>query len=737
MSVSKDALWRAPACTARVKQLSLVPRESRIPFYLQQEKPRRWLSTATTETDPSLMRKGTSPSPFRRALFRRLIKKRSDFPPRRTELVRQLDKYPRKYESFRSLRKHRRSTATQHLYEQVQEAELDQTSDWRWTLEFLWRHTSKFGKILHFQAVIGKGAAAEAREILSMPDTHLWHIRQRNQSAIRIEDVGSQDGELVLSLSGSEDAVRKSFLEIVRAVGKLTAIRVLDPAWKGLLSEIWKGPRAKRPRVRLLGDRDAVVDDRVMTVRSESVSGRTWLSEPPKYRDYCLTQRADDIPVPKEWTKLSFERYVAALTCGQVPTHLAQSLYPDLPSHQEVVVSLLIDLFTSEDTRHAVSLPALGMALKYIQARGAGFRPAARELLHQVDQLNITIDAKTFNVFLVGCSKARDLNGFNSILRMMIRRGQPPESRAWIAFIEMIQDGNIKRYIARKMIAKGLDQNLTTLNAIGRQMAVANLERRLPAQFDIREYMDEQNKKYGARWINTITLNKLVDLLGTHGQLKACVDLLDLVHTSRTACPHTDTLNTILTHWRSLRQQITTVRWMETRWSTVVPDSSTYHLLFRTAWTKRLPNMIRVLWRYAALTNSMHPKMIYTLTGLLRQEENLSARRAFLKAWEDVIFGKAELAQMRALHGNALHITHLISEYTQQARHMRPSASFATKLQEAVDLDMEIHRLAREGAVMSSQVRASLSVDIPLEPEPQEPLSLSPKEQNLLVESHR
>ncbi|KAI1085271.1 hypothetical protein F5B20DRAFT_137555 [Whalleya microplaca] len=749
MSLGIKSLWRAPSYTTCVQQLSLVSRVLHNPLYLQQEKSRRWLSTPTTNTDRSLVGKVgkndfaglrkveilKSSSQLRRALLRQIIKKRSGSTPKRPELVRRLDKSSSKYGLRRSLRRRWRSAARQHLLDHLKDAEIDLTSDWRSTLDFLWRHTHEFGDILHFRVVIGRGAAAEARSVLSMPDTHLWHIRQRNQSAIRIEEVGPHNKELVLSLSGSERSIRRSLLEIVKAVGKLTAIRLLDPTWKGLLTDIWRGSSTEKSTIRLLADGEAVVDDKTMTVRGDHDTRQAWVSKPPTYTKYWLTRRADDIPVPKVWTKHSFEEYVAALVHGQVPTHLARSLYPDLPDHQEVVVSLLIELFTSEDARPAVSLSALKMALRYIQKKGPGFRPAARELFHQVELLNIPADAETFNIFLVGSSQARDLDAFNSMLRLMVRKGRPPESSAWIAFMEMIQPLKTKRYIARMMIAKGLGQNLSTLNAIGRQMAIVNLEHDFSTEFDAQKYMSEQNKKYGTDWINLITLNKIVDFLGSQGKLDACADLLNLIYTSRIIQPNTDTLNTMLTHGRGLEKQLTTLRWMTTQWPNIIPDSWTYHMLFRTTWTRRLPNMIRVLWRYAALANLTHPKITYTLTRLLRQEHHLSARRAFLKAWEDLIFGRAELAAMRALHGGKLMLTHVVSEYTKHARLMRPSESLAAKLQEAFYMDMKIHGLVKEGAVMSSSLRDSLSVDIPLEPKPSEqpPSSSSMKREGLFV----
>ncbi|KAI0842489.1 hypothetical protein F5Y06DRAFT_128562 [Hypoxylon sp. FL0890] len=714
MSLGIKSLWRAQRYIVRVRGLSLVPRESHDPLSLQRSRLRRWLSTASRETDTSFLRNGLltgkPPSSFLRALRRRVIKNRSAFDPKAPALVKRPARYPNKRKSYRSLRKHRRSAARQHVYDSVHEAASRPPHNWHATCRFMMRHCPNVEETLNFRVIIGKGVAREARELLSEPDTHISQISRKNESTVKIEDVHPETGELILSLSGSEDSVRKSLLDIVEIVGKITAVRISDPTWEALLLDVWIGATAKRPGIRLLGNGEVAVDDKTMTVQ-------TSFSNYIKYKNYLLTRRADQIARPSEWSKKTFEEYVAALVHGQVPTHLARSLYPTFPDHQQTVASLLVDLFTSNHIKSAVSVSALKMAIDFLESRGSGFRQASRLIFNQVELLNIPLDAEIFNTFLVSASKAGDLDGFNSILRMMVRKGYPPQSRAWVAFLEMVQSPVAKRYIAAKMRAKSLDRNPFILRAVGRQMAIVDLEHRLSTQFEMKTFLDEQNKKYGVGWLDTITLNRIIDVLGAHGKLDACNDLLNLVHTGRIASSDVIALNTMLTHLKALAPQLVVLQSMSTLRPNVVPDFVTYHLLFRSAWTRRCPNSLRVIWRYAVLAQQTNSKMRYTLTRLLNQEHNLSARRAFLKTWEDVIFGQAELAEMRASHPVGLKAKHFIQKYLEQAKGMKPSVGLATKLEEALSMDRRIHQLAKEGTFVPSSMKGSLTVDIPLEPE--------------------
>lgn len=670
------------------------------------------------ETSPETLAtilQGKSPSSFSRALRRRIIKQRSDFHPKQPVLVKPLVKYPDRFKSLRSLRRHKRSAAKQHLYDAHHEAASNPPSHWRSTLNFMLRHTHNVGEILNFRVIVGRGIAAEAYKALSEPDMSLSQISSRNESLIRIEEFSPGNGELVLNLSGSEDSIRKSLVDLVGLMGRVTAVRVTDPSWEPLLLDAWKGASEKQPGIRLIADSNVAADDMTVTVQAS-------VSNSNKYRQYMLTRRADEIERPIEWTKIAFEKYVAVLVRGQIPSNLAQSLYPEGPNHQETVVSLLLDLFTSEETRSAASVSALKLAVNFTESRGGGFRQASRSIFNQVDSLNLPLDAEIFNIFLISASKARDLNGFDTILKMMIRKGFAVQGGAWVAFLTMIEDPSAKSYVAAKLRVKKLNRNPSVRRAIGRQMALLNLERQLLTEFDIKEFINSQKRKYGSGWLDTMTLHRIFDILGTHGQLEACNILWDLVCAEHIASPDVVLLNVMLTHTRSISRKVTTLQsilassresmpWLQ-------PDHVTYHLLFRVAWTRQYPNMLRVVLRYSALAKLTSPKMRQSLTNLLRPDRHSSTRRVFLKFWEDVIFGRAELDEMRTRHADKLNSMHLVSKYLNQAKDMRPSVPFETKLDEALTMDTKIHKLLKEGTIMSASMRESLSVDIPLEPKP-------------------
>ncbi|KAI0206079.1 hypothetical protein F4808DRAFT_191348 [Astrocystis sublimbata] len=731
--------WRARSGVGLVQRLSLVPRASLNLLSARRllPAPRCWLSSAQPSAQPSAQSPPTelrdpaeqlersvarttltSPSPtsplLKRRPLRRLIKKQTP-PSYDSVLVKQPIRHRDRLASRSSLSKHVKSARKQVVNDVIRNALDRQPNDWRSTLDLMIRHTPKFGEILDFKVGIGRAAAAQARESFSELDTNLWQIQQKHQCKIHI-DVGlEKDEPLILSLSGTIVSVRDSLLELVRVVGRVLAIRVLDPTLQLSPPEFWKGGGQGQLPIKLLGDGDSAPEDDTVTVYGHHTTDFVKLAQPRRHKLYKLTTRADEIPQPTVWTKLSFEQHVARLVFAQVPTHLHKSLYLTGMDHQSTVVSLLTWLFTSEDLRAYVSLAALKLALRFIHARGRAFRHAAYAIFYKAQLHHLPLDAQSFQAYLVSTSKDGDLDGFNSVLRAMLRRGHYVRGEHWTAFLSMIQDPRAKSYAMRRMTLSHLHNTRPILEEMGRQNMLMELEHNAGPEMNIKHLLRAQNRQYGQTWLDTITFNKMIDMLGSRGYSSVCHELLDCAGLHQRARPDQYTLNTMMTHTRSIQQKITLL----SRWPGLEPDGFTYQSLFSVAWRQRLPNMLRVIWRYAAFAGLTSSNMRHSLTVLMKPEQELSKQRAFLKAWEDVIFGGRELAASKWLNSDGSQgfgAASLLGIYAKEANNMRPSVRLEVKLLEAYELDMKIHKLNKEGTEFSPSMKENLTIDIPLVP---------------------
>ncbi|KAI0972414.1 hypothetical protein F4678DRAFT_430200 [Xylaria arbuscula] len=736
MSLGVKSLWRAQSRVSLAQGLSLVPRElrnlpavstlqarCRLSSSVVRASPPGELDPKTTIESPQddlhsrpllsalvgTSRTSSSTARGRRSLRRRI---KTQVPSSHAKsMIKPVIQYPSRRASRRSLRKHVASTIRQALHEFAREALEKSPNDWRSTLDFMIRHTPKFGEMVDFKVGISKGAAAQARATLSGLDTNLWQIQQRHHCKIHVESGFHEDEPLILSLSGSTVSVRGSLLELVQTVGKVAAVRVLDPALQISPAELWRDHAQGQLPIQLLRDGESAAGIETVTVYGHTTDFAK-MAERPKHKPYKLTMRADEISRPTIWTRSSFEEYVAKLVFARLPTHLHRSLYPIGLSHQATVVHLLTSLFNSEDSKAAMSVTALKMALQYIHSRGPVFRPAARTISNQAELQQLPLDAEVFHTFLKSAARSGDIQGFNSVLRAMHRKGHYVRAETWTSFLLMIQDPKIKFHIMRRMRSRGLHRLRPILEELGRHKAILDLERGKDTEIDIQRLLLAQEKQYGSSWLDTITLNKMIDVLGSRGDLGACHELLDVVDRDRVRVDHY-TLNTMMTHTMSIPQKIKLL----SRWPELGQDVVTYQTLFQAARKQRLPNVLRVIWRYSVFANLSSSKMRYTLTMLMRPELELSKSRAFLKEYEDVILGRSELAASRlSLPSGAKSIgaVQLMNKYKEDAGNRRPLVELETKLQEAYDMDMRIHKLVGEGTEMTSSVKDSLTVDIPL-----------------------
>ncbi|CAK7221861.1 hypothetical protein SCUCBS95973_004643 [Sporothrix curviconia] len=224
------------------------------------------------------------------------------------------------------------------------------------------------------------------------------------------------------------------------------------------------------------------------------------------FSPHAMNIGAHQIQRPDDWTSVSLERYVAALTNGRPPAHLAPKLYPQqrgwsrrqaddvstekidstappapspatatatatameldtptadgnpiLNSHDRTVVNLLLSLFHEEAAKHALSMSAFKMALEFMCKHGETYRPEVRSLFERAESVHVPMDAETFNILLASQVKTQDLRNFGATLALMNRRGMKPDLTTWLLFLSLFESEEVKRHILRTMHASRRD----------------------------------------------------------------------------------------------------------------------------------------------------------------------------------------------------------------------------------------------------------------------------------------
>jgi len=682
-----------------------------------------------------------------RASLRAAIKQYSEEHPPPAVLVKPAGNAPSQAETRRSHRKHVNSVRTQSLHDIKSVVGGKPDFQWHEAFALLAKHTADSREVLRFRVTIGRVAAAQVRNrLLTGLDSNVWQISRRYQSIIHVEEV-ADDGVLALGLSGSKTAVRQSLLELLRVAGQVTALRVHNSELRAALAKDWEEKNATTARVKLLGIGDSAVEDATLTLADRSSAARlalrnvaedtttvldeTTAMSTKKHKYYKLDRPASAIGTPTLWTKHSFEEYIVALTHGQVPPENHNSFYGSGPSHQEVVAALLVRAFTSAETRPAISLSAVKLALAYLQKRGPGFRRANEQIFAQIDLQDLPADAETYDILLVGAARWGDSRSYMSVLKTMVRKGFRPQATAWLAFFEMTHDRNHKHKILAGMRRKGFDRMRPIYNQMARRQALLALETQLARQakasregeaksYHIGAFVQEQDRQHGQAWLDTMTLNKMLEVLGTGLEFDACKHLLAIAQKEQRVMPDVVTLNTMITHIRDISEWIGVMETLLSRHPRLAPDEITYHKLFSIAWRLNKPNMMAVIWRYATIAKLAPSKMNSRLNSLFAREANDlgSAALRQRRFWSPILFGYNEsggpatpsdrAAGPHSFYGVA-------ARFREASENKTPTVSLAQKLREAYEHDVALNKLKKEKSEVTAEDMRRLSVVIPMQ----------------------
>lgn len=636
---------------------------------------------------------------LRREMRRTLQRKTRDLQPLQAALVDPPAYYPNKRERVRADRKRTQAIDTQQAVQHLRPY-TKPSADWNVIISDLDKHTPVFDLIVDFQVVLDKGVAAD---IFSSDGGAVDNLRivQKDGCILRLQDQKKDKETTTLFISGSQWAVRTALTGLLKLAGRLSAVRVPDPGSQKTLQDLVKKKETSQ-LVKLL---------------RENAPGWETHDAPPVVREaaYKLCLRADLIKRPKTWTKASLEQYVAKLVYAQIPRPLYSG---QEMNHQETVAAILVGLFQSPYTRPALSTRTLDLSLNFLTQKGISFRHAAHTIFQLAELAHVPIDTTTYNIMLHGCNVADDLDGFQNMLKRMIKKGNRPDSRTWIELLYMIRDIKLKNLVLENMKKKGLYRIQSALVKVGSHLAPIELEASLKSMDDdITPFITRQDAIYeGPHWLDTLALNQMLEIFGRHGRHKLSYQLLDLVAKGRRGKPDVVSINTMLTHVRSSKDIHFIIQTMQQRWGDIKLDEITYHMLFERSWKLRGPNQLRVVWRYACYAREASSKMRAKMTRLLiLPHKNDLHGKAIFKEWEENIFGP-ELAPLRAEFGQYVQAKHLCRVHIDQRRTTEPAVDLGSKLMEAYAMDSIIHARYKDGEIMTPEVRESLTVGIPMKP---------------------
>lgn len=626
-------------------------------------------------------------------------------------IVKPITPYPHKREHREGLQRYHRELTQQARMEAHREN--GQAGDWRLVLQTLMKWGETYVKPKDGVKIVIPRDSAELL-LSEHGENSVWSIRERTNCAMTLyqplesgadaaateegEGDGDGEGDPYIMLNGQPRAVSAAIDDILEVTKRVTIVRI-----QGATREVI---HAGQPPT------DGSVTATLIFGHRTQVPNRP----------YTLNMRADQIPLPSEWTTATFHRYIAALTLGRPYGSLASKLYRRGESHQDTVVQQLHLVFSDPDASAAMSLPAVKLALQYLERKGETYIGDARALFQHMVSSGLRMDTEVNNLMLEAAVKAKNLAAFQARLNDMIRAGHKPNVRSWLLFLRLIQAEEVRRYILYAMHSKGYFTDPHVVNCVAVDMADHDIYRAIQLNQDLPTFFAGLRQAYGSKWeLRTRAANRYMDVLGRYSKFPEMQLLLEHMLTTEHGKPNTITLNTILTHCKhqhKIDAAVAFIRLFEHhRDCKNLADRVTFHLLFEMARKTRKPHFLSAAWRYAHLVEMAESRLRLRGWKLLMpgpEVKYLTDRLSGL--WEKNLIksdiSKAEfmerlmLCDCFAVRPDATRIRRLGSteKYRAFARWAfeksqwyGPKVSLGKFLQAALDRDRALHELAHEG----------------------------------------
>ena len=314
-------------------------------------------------------------------------------------------------------------------------------------------------------------------------------------------------------------------------------------------------------------------------------------------------QLAREIPRPAVWSEATLYHYVAKIANTQkAQSHIPRFLKMkdlDGSSNKADITKIFDEVFYDDSVKKFMSSEACNAALRFFYMHGMISK--ARALFSRMESLQLDIPSATFNVMLRGAALNRDLHNFTFLLQRMLQRGFRPDDDTWASLLIAVNSKEVRAIVAHKMHERNVTLRPRSRKAVAGFMIPIEVDLHLDRGHDPNTFVDHMDIRYGTQWLTTRAGNSLLHEMGK----RECTNGLGLLEQmkQRSFVPNEVTMNTLLRQClqRSLyHDAIEVLKFFDCHFK-MSPGDTVYETLLNMAWTRRLLNWARVVWRSACV----------------------------------------------------------------------------------------------------------------------------------------
>ncbi|KAK3179836.1 hypothetical protein K4F52_008753 [Lecanicillium sp. MT-2017a] len=338
-----------------------------------------------------------------------------------------------------------------------------------------------------------------------------------------------------------------------------------------------------------------------------------------EYSEYWIECRYEDIPKPSVWTRESLAEYIMTLICGRLKSDLVMKFYKKTGEFGHLVdlsgiqTNLILETLRDPEVTHLIT-PALLKKALYFMARRGTYHFSASHLLELAEEWGLPLDTDVFNILLEAHVIRRDPILFHRLLLRMEKSYFNANARTWLLFLELMQRDEARRSTIVAMYELGYFKDEGTRRRIARIMAPTDAYRAFKAGKNLQQFLEEQDKRYGADWFTRTSLNLILREFFMHHQTAEHPDFFDFKLLLERPCQdghslQTSTINVIVRHCTHPR----TIDWPTACWAldqlplhNLEPDRDTFYTVLRLAMRTRCATALSVAFWHGALARKLH-----------------------------------------------------------------------------------------------------------------------------------
>ena len=319
------------------------------------------------------------------------------------------------------------------------------------------------------------------------------------------------------------------------------------------------------------------------------------------------------IPTPKIWTKASFAQHVHDLSRSRMPRQFDTSAdSPKSASHQTMVCKRLEEVMFLPENATLVTSAALNSAIRFYYRYG--LLPSVQRLYFYMKKINHPSQDTTIDTMLRYAARDKDLHNFTSLLLGARTQGFVPSEMTWVSLLLCLLSNESRELVLNLMHQHELLQSKQTRQDVAFVRLEMALARTLDMS-DIPKLIDQMDTQCGQDWLTIRSANTLLKELCQSPAGQPITDFLDLM-VKRGCMPNIDSMNILLQRCRRVTDLEAALEVLDrfANSHSVVPDQTSYTLLFRTAWDSRNANTCKILWAAACV----HKRVAYPIQQLIK-----------------------------------------------------------------------------------------------------------------------